>query len=316
MSDLLEIHIPISPTPNFFNRIHYLAASLHVHGRDLSQSRLIVTVGADREPADLQSLLPWSRQFPIDWHWMDRRLFRDDSYYATALDRFRRPFSARNVMMLDADTIFRGDLIDLIAKIEQDGCFYGMPALGSPWHQCWEERSDRDWWQAVFNAASLGPVPYVSQYSCWGVIWGKETDRFCPPYFNLGVLIAPASSMTRLGSVIFQNMRYVEQVKDFIYKCQIALTLSIVQIGLDYRPLPMRYNMPNHPLIASHFSAEAADSRILHYLAADNAYFQKDRDLENPQTVARWLNASPPVTPIDTLLRQSFEDAHAVVTKI
>jgi hypothetical protein len=61
----LEIHVPISPTPNFFNRIHYLAASLRDAGGLAAESLIVVTVGEDQDPVDLAAQLPWARKYPI-----------------------------------------------------------------------------------------------------------------------------------------------------------------------------------------------------------------------------------------------------------
>src|ERR1700751_4013181 len=93
----LEIHIPISPTDNFFTMVHYFAASLRQNGGRIANSQIVVTVGADQEAEDLSCKLPWSRHYPIRWHWVPRDVFQQHTYYATALERFRLPFGAQVV---------------------------------------------------------------------------------------------------------------------------------------------------------------------------------------------------------------------------
>jgi hypothetical protein len=53
-----EFHIPISPTPDFLCRVHYLAASIARNsGLREGEYRIVVTVG-DTERVDLAALCP------------------------------------------------------------------------------------------------------------------------------------------------------------------------------------------------------------------------------------------------------------------
>ncbi len=313
-SDELEIHVPISPTPNFLNRVHYLAASLQRHGGRYAEAPIVVTVGEDREPFDLTAYLGWPKRYNLEWRWVPREQYRRDIYYATALNRFRYDYRSRTVLMLDADIIVRGCFEELIEAVERDQALRGMTALTSPWNPLRKEASHEQWWQRVFDSAGLGPVPYVSQHTCWGVIWGRETPRLSPPYFNFGVLAAPAGVMNAIGNVIFDHMRKVEQVRDFIYKCQIALTLSVVSTKTPWKEMPMRFNMLNHPIIAAAYPVEAAEARIMHYLCGDVKDFSKNKDMHSPEAVDAWL-ARPLAGegPIEIQLRQCFQSVHALV---
>ena len=207
-ADDLEIHLPISPTPHFFTMVRCFATSLKLFGGQLAHSRIVVTVGADREPMDLYRALPWSRDFAIDWRWLDRDLFRRSSYYATALERFRQPFRAPVVLLADADVLVAGPLDDLVGETLEDGRFGGLIA-----HVCPFPPGDGEaWWQRIFSTAGLGTAPLYCQHTGYGFMDDHPARRLCPPYFNLGALIAPASIMTQLGSVIADEMANVDRV--------------------------------------------------------------------------------------------------------
>src|ERR1022692_4732842 len=173
MQDDLEIHVPISPTTNFFNRVHYLAAALKRRGGPLSESRIIVTVGADQEAVDVSSHQPWSRQYPIRWRWLERTLFARHSFFGTALARFREPFQARNVLMLDADVLIHREFTDLIQSLDREGCLHAMPALASQWFEYWD--------RTLFNQAPQGPVPSASSPICWEWSGDQHNPGFPPP---------------------------------------------------------------------------------------------------------------------------------------
>ena len=102
----LEIRIPISPTPHYFRRIHFMAASLRRMQDEVGAHTFVVCVGGDTEPFDLHAAEPWSRNYPIIWHWADREKFRRDSYWETSRDVFRQPTRAQLVMFADADLLF------------------------------------------------------------------------------------------------------------------------------------------------------------------------------------------------------------------
>lgn len=96
-----EFHIPISPTPDFLRRVHYLAASIGRNsGLRPDEYRIVVTVG-DHMPVDLEKLCPWTSDFPLEWRWVSAEKFDRWWYAATAYERYCYEYDAETVVMLD-----------------------------------------------------------------------------------------------------------------------------------------------------------------------------------------------------------------------
>jgi hypothetical protein len=309
MTPELEIHLPISPTPTFFTMVHYFAASLRLNGGSLANSRIVVTVGDDREPEDLHALLPWSRLYPIEWSWADREIYRRHSYYGTALERFRRPFQARNVMIADADTFFAGSFEGVVAQCREENALGGLIAHQSPFKDAAATPS-RETWTRIFEAAGLGSPPFICEHTGWIASRDRPDDRYCPPYFNLGMLIAPADVMARVGAVIYTEMAHVDSILDTHYRCQIALALAVQRLGLRYRPLAMRYNCVNDEQIMALHPADRADVRLYHYLRRGE--IDKARDFESPQHVEALL-AREDLTGVNRELARHLAPVHEAV---
>jgi hypothetical protein len=93
-----------------------------------------------------------------------------------------------------------------------------------------------------------------------------ESLRDCPPYFNLGVLAAPAAAMRRIGGAIYELMAAVDEVHRTSYRVQIAVSLAVTRFGLPFRALPFRWNFVNDPLLEALHADELGDIRIIHLL--------------------------------------------------
>jgi hypothetical protein len=305
----LEIHLPISPTPTFYTMVHYLAASLRLSGGALAGSRIVVNVGDDREPEDLLARLPWSRRYPIEWRWLDRGLYRRHSYFATAAERFRGPFRSSVVMLADADVFFAGDFGQVVEGCRRDRALAGVVAHISP---CAERREmpTPGLWTRVFEEAGLGKPSLVCEHTGWGTMSHDPADRYCPPYFNLGMLIAPAGVIAEIGSIIYREMEHVDAVLATPYRCQIGLALAVRRLGVCCRPLPMRYNYPNDDLIASRYVADLADVRLFHYLRQGPC--DKGRDFASPKRVGEWL-ARRDLAGVNREMARHLAPVHAAV---
>lgn len=92
MSYRLEIRVPISPTPDFFRRVHFMAASLRELTGAIGDYLLVVCVGGDMEAQDLYKQQPWSTNYPLIWRWADRGRVRQDQYWETSREIFVSPF--------------------------------------------------------------------------------------------------------------------------------------------------------------------------------------------------------------------------------
>jgi hypothetical protein len=286
--------------------LHYFAASLRLNGGSLADSRIVVTVGADQEPEDLDRRLPWSRRYSIQWHWLDRGRFREHDYYATAVERFRLPFQARVVMLADADMLVAAPFVDLVQGVADRPALLGLIAHVSPFrHE--PEFSPEAWWTRLFAAAGLGPPPLTCEHTGWGVM---PTPQYCPPYFNLGMLVAPREVMSRLGQDIYAELGTVNRVLTTLYRCQLALALAVQRGQVPWRPLAMRYNFPNNAQIASKYQDDLADVRFLHYLSGP---FQKSRDMQSVDTVRQFLLRKD-LSGVNSILQEHLARVHRQVT--
>jgi hypothetical protein len=301
-----EIHIPISPTPPFLTKVHYLAASLRRFGGVLADSPVIVTVGGD-EHMDLARMHPWSRRLGVEWRWLDDSLWRHHGIYATALQRFCYEIAAPNALLLDADTLFVAPIDELLDTVERDHAIAGSIAHISPFIGCEEGQA---LWERIFHAAGLGDPSLECEHSGWQVIEFDAVRRYCPPYFNLGVLLAPRDMLSVLAETIYADMEIVEQVHPTPFRCQIALTLAILRSGVPWRQLPLRFNFPNIAQFLPCYRADLADARIIHYLRDEE--FNRMEDFASVESVGALLSRQN-LNPVNMRLQDALREVHGRV---
>jgi lipopolysaccharide biosynthesis glycosyltransferase len=277
----LEIHLAISPTPGFLNRLRYLITSWQLYGNPGLTHRFVVTVGADQEPQDLTNRAPWITSFPISWRWFDRDLFRRHSWWGTINDRFRAEFAAEHVLMLDADTVFARPIGDAFAFLPEDGGIAGVPAYETPFRNLPPGESPLGWWRHLFASVELDQPVFDFVHSATGTP--------CPAYYNNAFLLMTAATATHLGRVIFEEMENCERmIGRHPFRDQIALTLSIYRLGLPAISLPLRFNHFIGETAVTSARKEWEEARVIHYTSND--FFHSETDGASAESVERWLN--------------------------
>jgi hypothetical protein len=298
---LLEIRVPISPTPHFFRRIHFMAASLRRLGGALADHELVVFVGADEEERNLSEALPWSRNYPIVWRWADREGFRRDSYWETSREVFRHPACARFVMCVDADIIFVRDFSELLTRLTDAPAVAGVIAHASPFRNCVPSQM----WQRLADAYRVPAPASNHEHSGWGFMATHPDYRYTPTYFNFGMVVAPSEMMAMISADIAAADEVVTMELDTFFRFQIALTLTIQKHQLPVCPLPLRYNFPNDPGFEQKYLEELRDIRILHYLRCEIVH--REKDFETLANVAALVRRSD-LAGSNEVLRRCIEE--------
>ncbi len=255
----LEVHVPISPTRTFLNMAHYLTRSLRVRGGLYRDAPVVFTVGAETRDTDLSGKNPWMAANGVEVRWVEEDLFARESWYGTACERFRYAYASDVVLILDADTLIAGPLDELVEEADRTGAMCGVVAHMPPLPR-------REQWQEIYDVCGLGELKTPCRHTGWGYMFQDEALRDCPPYFNLGVLAAPAAVMRTVGSSIYELMAAVDAVHPTPYRVQIAVSLAVTRFGLPFRDLPFRWNFVNDPRLEALHAGELADVRILHLL--------------------------------------------------
>ena len=284
----LEVHIPISPNRHFLTMLHYFVASLRLNGGAMADSRVVVTVGEDCDPYDLHAQAPWARRYNLQWRWLERGVFLRHSYYGTANERFRYEFSAPAVMLADADTFVTGELRSLVDHCLDEQVFAGVIAHAPPF-EADDSLTPARHWQRLYDSQQLPPPTFEFEHTGFGVMRKDPEARHCPPYFNLGMLIAPAEIMNRAGATLYEDMAAVDRVYPTPFKCQIALTLALARMGGKPVALPMRYNFANDQRLADKYPEELRQVRLFHYLRRHTGPFDKVRDFADYPAVDAFL---------------------------
>ena len=254
----LEVHVPVSPTPMFLNMAHYLTRSLRLRGGRYRDAPVILTVGDGTRDPDLAAKHPWMAANGVEVRWVDDELFSRESWYATACERFRYDFTSDVVLTLDADTLIAGPLDELVEEAHRTGALCGVVAHVPP--------LSREQWLEIYRSLGLGELATPCQHTGWGYMFQDESVRYCPPYFNLGVLAAPAAVMRKVGGAVYELMAAVDAVHRTPYRVQLAVSLAVTRFVLPFRALPFRWNFVNDPLLEALHAGELGDVRIIHLL--------------------------------------------------
>jgi hypothetical protein len=267
---LLEIHVPISPRPFFFNRVRYLAKSLRTLGRDFEGSKIIVSVGHEDAEFDLDAVCPWARDEGIEWRWVDRQLFLrwyGDAfrYVGTMMARYKEPFESEFVMMADADIILVRDFSTLLAQLQGRCAVAGVMAHMSPFRQL-PALSHAAWWCQMFSAYDLPDPRLEYEHTGWGSMFTDPSARYSPAYFNSGMLLGTREAMNRLAVHAIPATEAVRSVQNIGACDQVAFTLMMYKAQIEIDSIPIRYNFPNIPGFEDRYPDEFNNLSILHYL--------------------------------------------------
>lgn len=272
----LEIHIPISPRPFFFNRVRYIARSIRSLGADYANARVVVTVGDLAPPQDLDARMPWARPEGLEWRWLNRYEFArwqnsGNCYAITMMERFREGFSADYVIIADADILFMRPIDDLLALLADPLDVGGVMTHVPPFRA--EDHATM--WRRLFEAFGL-PEPFLEcEHSGFGDMYDDPRMRCSPAYFNSGMLIGRREAMNRMATLAMPALHSVRGVEENFYFDQLAFTLMMYKARVNKRLIPMRFNFPNQESFERRFPEDLADVAVVHFLRTDR--FHRDR---------------------------------------
>lgn len=295
----LEIHLPISPTPMFLRQTWALVASLRRFGGTAGRSASVTAWVSPELPGlpDLNRLHPWAKPLGLHFRWVDPALFAAHWYYATALARWSAPFTADVVLMLDADVLVTAPLDALVAQVRAAPALYGLPTHISPLTEAQ--------WCALWQASGLGEPDLCCTPLGSDFMHFTKAVRM-PPYFNLGVLAAPRELMQTLGADLFDEMQRVNAFEKTVFRCQIALAMSLARYGAPWAALPLRDNFPNIEGFEQRAPQELAAVRLAHYLNKTPG-LDKSRDFASRQAYADLL-ARPGLKGLEARAQQVLRD--------
>jgi hypothetical protein len=283
----VEIHIPISPRPSFILMVHFFAASLRRRGGAFRDAKIVVSVGEDCEPYDVDQSHPELARYDVSWRWVDRTAFREDSYFATGLRRWG-DFESDYVVLADADTLVLGDISEALQWLRGPRSVCGVIATFPPFMARGDGNTDAERWPELFKLAGLPLPPLDSVHPGFGHFYdGSQGIRDAPPYYNYGFVLGTREAMDSIARTVEKDYRIAAAYMKTDLAAQAALALSIVRNHVAYGSLPVRFNMWSWPAYASAFPKEFSDVRLLHYLQTD--VFAKSRDIESLAILKSWL---------------------------
>ena len=295
----LQIHVHISPTPSFFTMVHLFAESVRSFAGMFSDARIVVSVGEDVEPFDIEAARPELKGYGIEWRWTDREQFRKHSWFATGLDRWAAPFECDYLLMADADILIVGSLDELPDYLPTSRSVAGVIATKPPF-TARGKGDDETRWPELYRAAGLTPPPFEFPIPGHGTHYPLSGIAKAPAYYNFGFVIGRNEAMNAIRETFHSDYLAANEFMQSILAAQAGLGLSIARHQLDAAALPLRYNFWSQDKYLANFPEEARDIRVLHYL---NGPFRKHADTDSIGNVERWVSGRPDSSdPVERLL--------------
>lgn len=300
----VQIHVPISPTPSFFTMVHMLAESVRSFAGSFSDARIIVSIGEDIEPFDIEQARPELLPYGIEWRWTERADFRRHSYFATGMDRWAKPFECDYVVMADADILIMSALDELSDFLPTPRSIAGVIATKPPF-TARGNGDDETRWPELYRAAGLTPPPFDFAIPGHGTHYSLSGIAKGPAYYNFGFVVGRKEAMNAIRESFQSDYLISSEFMQSILAGQAALGLSIARQGLDAAALPMRFNFWTQGKYLTNFPSEADDVRVLHYL---NGPFAKHGDNDSIEDVTDWVTShSNTSDPVERLLVNALD---------
>ena len=253
---LLEVRIPISPTPAFLNRARLIAASLRQWYPDM-----VVTVSA------YPPTFGWginNARWPSDAEF-NRWAGSRSPYLATVMDTWKPPFCGDYILHLDADVIPIRPFPEWFDERGLCGVQAHVPSL-----------SNEDW-RHLFREFGIFPPLMQNWYTGSGIMCEPKMG---PLYYNSGVVFGRRELFERIAEPTLEAIDFLaRQFPDSYWFDQWALALGIAASGVPAKTFPLRYNFPNRPAFDRAHPEEVADMRFCHAMQTD--IVDRDRDFES-----------------------------------
>ena len=260
---MLEIRIPISPTPSMINRVHLITHSIRSLGGEFASAHVRVSVGSPDPERDLHAEFPWSRKLDIEWAWVSKGEFlawanKANPHIGTMTDRLKPPYRANRIIFLDADVL----AVNPFEPFAEKG-IAGVMAHVSPFN------AHKDTWIALIEESGLPclwQVMNLYSHSGFGVMEGDLSRKMSPAYFNTGVVFFDVATLEALRESYLTALTFAQNKLNSYFCDQIAYTLAGLKSGLPFHVLPVRYNFPNQGGFDTHYPDDLADIKFLHFL--------------------------------------------------
>ena len=275
----LEVRIPIGQEKSMWTRAAYITKAVR---QQVPDAHVRVTVGDISNTAE--GSRPW-RELGQDMElcFLPRNDFAKwaktgNPNTGTIMERFKPPFNADHIILVDADTFPISDIMEPFTSKarEEDISIAGMPAHVTPFpgyhDSTWQRLSagffkDRDFIKRHSHSLASG----------YGIMDSNPTQRLLPAgYWNTGVVYASRWYLEGLWPHIEDALEFVRGAVGSYFLDQIALSLAIMRNGLPHEELDARWNFPNQPEFESAYPDQLADVRWIHFLRKN----QVDREAD------------------------------------
>lgn len=268
MAPRLEFRIPISPTPDFYERVHLFCAALR-RAEPGSTNLVRVVVGGDADLSQVQRDNRWASEYDVEWHCVPAEIYAAHSYYGTADFRYLLPETPSELVVLsDADTVLlRPIRQDFLWMIRPEPCIAGHMAHMPAWFErvAGPELPSEDLWPFLFREFSIPWPETLFRYS----LDAEGKLPASPAYYNLGFVVLNQAALRIFREEIFALQEQLRKLIDSHMRCQIAVTLISYRHGMQRRNLPAIFNAANDLAHLSCNQVQIDQIKVLHYLRND-----------------------------------------------
>ena len=260
--------VPASATPGFLSQVAALQLAVRRLPWTRWQADIVVCFGGS---AGLEATFQLSRWLPYlaDVTMVFPRERATDGEYDGQIDELYRaaPVDADVLVRADADVLPVANLEPLLDFVLERSAIAGVTAhypFPAP-----PGVGNREAWDTVAHGLLDAPLRFEHSYSLVAPAVSQD-EQACPFYLNDGFVLFAREYFDRFAPLYLGTRPHLaDRLVDPYYAGQIALALSAARIPLPSVALPLRFNLPNDPVVTERYPEEMENAVVFHYLRED-----------------------------------------------